>query len=290
MTKRSIIIFLTFAALWLTAGCDNSGKEELISELVLQGYLYVNKPMSVRLIRTAPINQFYDEAGVGISGAAVTIWEISGPDSTAFTLTEDTTALSGTYVVADPEADDTVRSGRHYAIRVETNGRTITAETQVAAPPIRLDSCRIAGRLLADFRNPDVMDTLWYNDPDHPYEVYWTGHPDRYGTTIFIENIESDWYADWRELSGHTAYTYSSIFIWTMLTNNSFEVPWITVGFEGRHRVRVISSDEPCFEYYQTVFPGYAEMSPETNVRGALGVFCAIDVDTAYFYLNDPDN
>jgi len=283
--KNILISLLLFAALWLTIGCDDSGKSERIEEIVLQGYLYANQPMSVRLIHTVPMDVYYDEASVGITGASVTIYEINNADTIRFTLAEDATRLPGTY-----SSDDTVHAGRHYAIRIVTGERIITAETRLAAPPIRLDSCKIGSEFLTSFRDTTAWDTLRYNLPEQPYEVYWTEHPDRYGKAILIENIEGDWYDESRELSGQNGPMSSPIFVWTMLANNRFEVPWIALNFEGRHRVRVLSCDEPAFKYFQTTFPGYAESWPQTNVHGALGVFCAIDADTIYFYLDDPDN
>lgn len=285
MRQKTFIILLSLAALWLTAGCDNSGTTERIEEPVLQGYLYVNQPMSVRLIHTVPMDIAYYGNEVGIMGATVKIFEINGADTTTFELAEDTTRLPGTYSVAD-----TVRSECHYAIRVETGERVITAETRKAAPPIRLDSCRIGTAHMTAFRDTTRWDTLRYNRPEQPYEIYWADDLDRYGKAILIENIEGDWFADERELSGQNGPMSSPIFIWTMLNNNSFEVPWIALNFEGRHRVRVLSCDEAAYKYFQTTFPAYADLQPESNVRGALGIFCAIDADTAYFYLDDPDN
>lgn len=290
MIKTIFTAILIGATVWLFAGCDNTGQTEDIEEIVLQGYLYVNKPMSVRLIRTVPLSRYYDPEAVGVSGAVVTIWEVRAADSTAFALTEDLAAPRGTYAVANPDVDDTVRSGRHYAIRIEAAGRTITAEIRSAALPIRVDFCRLGDSLLTAFRDPAAADTVWFDQPQAPFEIHWSEDSARFGVAFIIENIEPDWYADERELSGNNGPADSPIFIWTVGSGFVFEVPWIALNFEGRHRVRMLSCDEAAYKYFQSVWPAYPEMSPETNVRGALGIFCAIDADTAYFYLNDPDN
>lgn len=288
---RNIRIFLLLAAALLIAtGCDNTGQSEDIEEIVLQGHLYINKPMSVRLIRTQPLTRYYDPDSVGIAGALVTIWDVRETDSTAFTLTEAAAAPRGTYRVNTAGVDDTVRSGRHYSIRVEVEDRVITARTRTAAPPGRLNFCMIGDSLLTAYRDTTAWDTVRFNKPEQPFTMVWSEDTARFGTAFIIENIEPDWYADERALSGNNGPADSPIFIWTVARGDVFEVPWITLNFEGRHRVRILSCDEPGFKYFQTVFPVWPEMSPETNVQGALGVFCAIDADTAYFYLNDPDN
>jgi len=272
MTIR-ILTLLAVAAAWLFTGCDKSEEEDFVQQFVLEGYLMVGQPMSVHLSHTVPLGQLYDPAQVAVSGADVRIWA-GGHE---FALPEDT-ARHGTYSL--PADSHIVTTGEDYRIRVDVQGAVLTAATHNAAGSVAIDSCN-----LPVWRDSTNMDTLEYGDTE--FFLHWNLDSRSDGYWIITENLEPDWFEEWREVSGNNGSTGYSFWYWTERGIDEFKVPWIILSYTGRHRVRVVSCDEACYNYAFTSFPGDPENQPQSNVQGGLGVFCAIDVDTAYFYLAD---
>ena len=277
------------------SGCDNSGTSNFEESYVLQGSMNLGQRIGVRLTRTIDIDQYYDEAAVGVSGATVTVWESVGGDTTVYNLIEEMTQLPGTYVAS--EVDDTVKSGYDYSIRIEADGKVITAATRYAPPPFRIDSCRIVEERpppqpaviypVENFRdslNPVSLIfgqyfELWY----HPVVATQT-------MAFIVENLEPDWFSnDDLAVSGENGDFGTNFWVWTVQQGDSFKIPPILLSYQGKHRVRAAACDSAAYEYYQVAMPGNPTVDPPTNVQGALGLFAVFAVDTAYFCLTDPE-
>jgi hypothetical protein len=252
-------------------GCDKS-QDDFREEIVVQGQMIVGHPLSIRLTRTIPIEQYYDPARVGVSGASVHIWA----NDNERILREDT-LHPGTYVDSL-----IVASGVVYRLHAEAEGRILTAQSDPGAPLLRIDSCNHSV-----FRNPDRMDSIVFGTT--PFFIRWNDDPARGGTVHLIKNLETDWWAEDRKTGGNNGSPAMQQFIWTQRHGNEIEVPWIALGSTGRYQILTLSCDEAVYDYFQTIQPGSAEMYPNTNVQGGLGVFGAASVDTSYFCLLNRD-
>lgn len=288
MTRRNLLLSLLFAGLLFgVVGCDESTEQDYREQIVLQGYLFIHQPMSIRLMHTLPFDAFYDPSAAIVSGADVTIWSFDGSETREFHLSEDPLS-SGTYRVQEPGADDTVRTGYIYSIRVESSGTVLTAESGPAAPPIALEGVFYGDRELHDYRDTVNVDTLefgGYTKYGEPYLIFFWNHDERReASNVVVQNLEPNWW-DY-EIEGMVKNDWPIAF-WSMQEGDAFAMPWLVVGFTGLHRVTVMSCDQNAYNYFLTNVPGEASNYPDSNVRGGLGLFTALDADTIYFYLKD---
>ena len=277
-------------------GCDNSGESNFEEAYVLQGFMPLGQRMAIRLTKTIDIDQYYDDAAVGVSGATATIWESLSGDTSVYELVEDPTQLPGTYVASN--TDDTVKSGYDYSIRIEIDGHVITAVTHQAPPPFHLDTCAIVLE-----RSGAPAETTWvqsFRDSTNPgtysfereryFELFYQDLAWGAGVTVFVENLEPDWYSnDDLMVSSNNGPDMTNVWAWSLRDGGSFQIPPIVLGFQGLHRIRVMSSDTAMYDYFLSAYPGSPESEPPSNVVGALGLFSVYDADTAYFCLTDPE-
>jgi hypothetical protein len=272
MTQR-IITTTMLAALagFLFFGCDKSDEQPFSEELVLDGHMIVGRPPSVHLSHTLPIDQYYDPAAVSVSGAAVQLWVEDHP----YTMHEDA-AHHGTYTL--PADSHIVTTGLAYRIEVRALGKILSAQTLEAAPPLRIDSTSFpVWRDSVNMGSVDFAGTEFF--------LRWNEDARRVGVIHLIENLEPDWYADYRNVDANNGMNVGNLWIWTERHGTTFRVPWISVGHMGRHRILTISGDDAAYNYYQTLQLGTSENYPLSNVHGGLGLFCAVSIDTSYFYL-----
>jgi hypothetical protein len=273
MTQRVLILVLSALATLLVSGCDGKNEPDYREQFVLDGSLYVGHPLSVRLTHTVPIDRYYDRSQVGVYGADVRIWA----GGREFVLPEDT-VHPGTYSL--PADSPLVTPGTAYEFRAQIGDSVITARTDAAAAPLHIDSTNLAH--WRDFTN---MDSIEYGDV--PFFLRWNMDPLDDGYVILIENLEPDWFEDSRQVSGNNGSPTGNIWIWAQRNVGEMELGWIVLTCTGRYRIRVFSCDRPGYDYWATTWLGQPNNRPQSNVEGALGVFCAQGVDTAYFYLKD---
>jgi len=273
MPKRIVTLLLLTAGILALAGCDLQNDSDYREQLVLEGTLYVEHPLSVRLTKTVPIDRFYDNTQAGVSGADVRI----RADGREFVLREDS-LHPGTYGL--PADSHVVTPGVAYEIRAQIGELVITGRTDSAAAPLHIDSTN-----LPLWRDSTHMDSIEYGDTE--FYLRWNADPRNDGYVIIIENLEPDWFEDDRQVSGNNGMPSTNTLLWQQRNLQEIRVPWIVLTCTGRYRLRVLSCDRPAFDYLMTSYLGYALNYPQSNVEGALGVFCAVGVDTAYFYLKD---
>ncbi|MDD5087809.1 MAG: DUF4249 family protein [bacterium] len=285
--RHFLLALLCAGLLFGVMGCDESTEQEYREQIVLQGYLFIHQPMSIRLSHTLPFDAFYDPSAANVSGADVTIWSFDGSETREYSLAEDTLA-PGIYRVQESGVDDTVRTGSVYSIRVESGGSVLTAESGPAAPPIWLQSVYYGERQLEDYRDTVAVDTLEFGghtEYGEPYLIFFWNHDERReASNIVVQNLVPNWYDN--EVESVVKNEWPIAF-WTMKEGDAFAMPWLVVGFTGLHRVTVMSCDENAYNYFMTNIPGEASNYPNSNVRGGLGLFTALDADTIYFYLKD---
>ncbi len=289
MKTRNLLLSLLIAGLlFAIIGCDKSTEQDYREQIVLQGHMFINQPMSIRLTHTLPFDAYYDPNEINVSDAVVTIWSFDGSNTQEYHLTE-VTQSPGTYRVQEAGVDDTVRTGDLYSIRVEANDGTIlTAESGPAAPPIRFQGVFYDTTELQDYRDTVDVDTLefgGYKPYGEPYLIFFWNHDDRReASNVVVQNLRPDWY-DY-EIEAAVVWEWPISF-WSMHEGDAFAMPWLSVGFTGLHRLTVMSCDENAYNYYLTIIPGDPQNYPDSNVRGGLGLFTALDADTIYFYLKD---
>jgi len=273
MLQRILPFLLLTGGILAVTGCDLNNESDYREQIVLEGSLYIEHPLSVRLTHTVSIYQYYDNSQAGVSGADVRIWA----DGREFVLLEDT-LRPGTYCL--PADSYLVTPGTAYEIRAQIGELVITGRTDSAAAPLHIDSTN-----LPSWRDSVSMDSIEYGDTE--FYLHWNPDPRNEGYVIIIENLEPDWFEDDRQVSGNNGMPSTNVWLWQQRNLQDLRLPWIVLTSTGRYRIRVLSCDRPAFEYLTTSYLGYALNYPQSNVEGALGVFCAVGVDTAYFYLKD---
>ncbi len=253
----------------LLTGCDQSGKDVYEEEVVLQGTMYVGHPLSVRLTRTVPIEEAYDQSHVGVSGATVKITA----DEHEFTLLEETNNPSGAGFYSLPADSHLVTPGVHYSIRAEAEGRVLTAQTTAAG-------------YIQDLTQN--QDTVMYGSD--PLVFRWTPDTLAFGYFAVVESLNPNWRdpqdADWASGNNGAAMADGNFSFWNIpWRDDSLAVPWIMICYTGQHVVRLFTCDKAYWDYTMTLRLGSAYNRPISNVQGGLGIFSAGDVDTTSFVL-----
>jgi hypothetical protein len=273
MFQRIFILLLLTGGIFALAGCDLNNESDYREQIVLEGTLYLEHPLSVRLTHTVSIYQYYDNSQAGASNADVRVWA----DGREFLLREDT-LHPGTYCL--PADSYLVTPGTAYEIRAQVGDLVITGRTDSAAAPLHIDSTN-----LSSWRDSVHMDSIEYGGTE--FFLHWNPDPRNEGYVLIIENLEPDWFEDDRQVSGNNGMPSNNVWLWQQRNMGELPLPWIVLTCTGRYRIRVLSCDRPAFDYLMTSLLGNPKNYPQSNVEGALGVFCAVGADTAYFYLKD---
>jgi hypothetical protein len=259
-------------ALVITAviGCDPTGGGSYEEQIVLQGMMYVGHPLRIRLTHTLPMGVTYDSRTVGVTGANVQV----RTDSATYTLSEELADSNGGGFYSLADGGVIVIAGGHYSIHVEVGEHTLDAETVGAGRTEILSQS---------------ADTVEYGDLAHPLRVRWQPDSLAEGYVALIENLEPDWFEDYRAVSGNNGPDMVPWFLWQVYPiDDSLMVPPIALGFTGRHRLRLLTCDRSLWNYMWTYYPpGQSDVTPVSNVRGGLGIFAVGGVDTTYFMLTD---
>jgi hypothetical protein len=268
MKTRNLLYIAWIAVTALVlAGCDHSGSDPYVEEIVLQGNMYVGHPMQVRVTRTIPIDQRYDSTAVGVSGATVRIQA----DGHEFTMLEETSNPLGGGFYSVPADSHIVTPGVTYDIRVEALGHVLTAQTRATG-------------YLHDFRQN--LDSVMYGA--EPLVLRWTQDTLAFGYFLMIESLNPYFRDDSVQVSGNNGAQMAdaNFSFWNVpWREDSVAVPWIILSVRGRHRVRLFTCDKSFWDYSSTLQLSNANNDPISNVHGGLGIFAAGDVDTTYFEL-----
>jgi len=266
MIKNLLLIFLGVGLIATLIGCTGSGDEPYREELVVQGFMYLDQPLKLRITRSMPMGVFYDSSAIGVSGAFVRI--TSGTDT--FMLVENP-PRSGYYMYTNTSI--TVNAGQEYSLYAEAEGRIITAEMRAAGHASILSA---------------APDTVEYGDPVHLYTVHWSPDSLAMGYAVLLENLEPNWADDDMKVSGNNGPDMLPWNIWLAYPQeDSVRVGWVFFGFKGHYRARLITCNQAAWNYFWTYVPLQTTYNPVSNVQGALGIFAAGDADTTFFFMKD---
>jgi hypothetical protein len=254
-------------------GCDSTGGSSYEEQIVLQGMMYVGYPLRIRLTHTLPLGTAYDARAVGVTGANVHV----STDSVTYLLTEEASDGNGDGFYSLADSSISVIAGGHYSIRVEAGEHILDAETVGAGPTEIL------------FQSADTVE---YGDNAHPLRMRWQTDSLASGYVAMIENLEPDWFEDYRAVSGNNGPDLLPWNLWVIPpTEDSLRLPWVALGFTGRHRLRLMTCDRNLWNYMWTYYPpGQSDVTPVSNIHGGLGIFAVGGVDTTYFMLTDTVN
>jgi hypothetical protein len=257
----------------MVLGCENSGKDPYVEEVVLQGSMYVGHPLAVRITHTIPIQQAYDSREVGVSGASVQITA----NGRLFNLIEQPSDTGGAGYFSLPADSHVVTPGVQYAIQVNALGRVLTAQ-MIAAGPIHITG--------------QNHDSVTYKTVNGEFSFTWTPDSLCAGYDAIIEMTDADWNADYRLLTGRNGDRGGGNERIARIgrDEDSLRIPWDGFDRWGDYRVRILSSDVAAWNYLWAYRPGEANIQLVSNVQGGLGLFCAGGADTAYFYVKDNPN
>ncbi len=245
----SVLGAAVLAGLW--SGCDAAGPPEFAEEIVVEGYLEAGQPIGyVTVSRTLPVNQTYDPAMQGVSGAEARIellenegsgveasWELFAPD-----------ASSGRYRLR--EAVDALPL-RTYRLVVNVPGTgTITSETTVPAL----------------FRFTDTQErTFVYDAGEAPlFEITEPFYPGRQSifliTTVALE-ADSTNLTPFADGLGDDLFTLQEN-VSPPLNGENFDrtpsggmrirYPWIGLNFYGLNEMRIQAIDDNVFDFVRS--------------------------------------
>ena len=271
MKHTKYILWFLFIALALV-GCDSSEEDLFVEEIVVDGFLYIDHPLSINLTHTVPITQYYDPAEVRASGADVRITV----DGHEFHLIEQLPDRPGTYSL--PADSHIVTTGKRYDLWLTKNGTVITATT-VAAAALEIDFTNLVNS------GPVDPDTIEYGDTE--FYFHWNEDPANFGYFIIMENLEPDWFQDDRKVGEDNGPSETNLAAIPLRDTDEFMIPWVFLAYSGTYRVRVLSCGQALWDYVNTTMLGQAENYPVTNLSQGHGVFCAAGADTVYFELTD---
>ena len=265
-------LLIVIGLLLLISGCDVNHVRPYREQLVLEGQMIVGYTPVVRISHTVPIDRTDIAVDNGISGARVTL-RIGGDSSGIIVPMTEMSDQAGHGYWGPGHYGAigyAVLPGVRYAITAVVNGDTLTAET-VAAGSLHIASQNqdtvICGRTNLVLR--------WYSDP------YASGY------YVVIDNMElrsNRHDADCNVIPFGTFAPGD----WTVShRDDSLSVPWVMLRYAGPYQAIVYSCDHAFWDYAYTSTYGQVENYPVSNVHGGLGVFCALGVDTTYFYLEN---
>ncbi|HEY3294831.1 MAG TPA: DUF4249 family protein [bacterium] len=265
---KFVLLALTLSLLvyW---GCDVNRQNEYQEQLVLQGQMIVGYPPTVRLTHTVPIGEASEEYDVGVAGADVRMRIGTDSNSVDYRMTEySSRGWPGYYTLNNGHR---VTPGVHYAITVAVRGDTLRAETVAA------------GRMFLLYQNEDTVVC------GSPTALVLRWRPDSLasGYYVLVDNMEFN-YEDNPVDCNINPFATSSASNWSVShRDDSLQVPWVMLRYRGRHEAIIFSCDRALWDYSYTAYYGQTENYPVSNVQGGLGLFSAVGVDTAYFYLTD---
>jgi hypothetical protein len=177
MTISKLLPVLFLSILFLTACDDEEALVADIDEIVLEAYLFGGQAVdSIKISRVIPFNAEEELPGISTFEPVIT-----DGDGNAFPLSFQ----GDEFYYHAPEL--IVEEGQAYTFSLAYNGKEVSAQTFVPAPPteLSLSATSIGMTLIEDFT--DLQNQTM---PD-PFEMSWAGES---GAYYFVEvtNIEAD--------------------------------------------------------------------------------------------------
>ncbi|MFZ5941526.1 MAG: DUF4249 family protein [Bacteroidota bacterium] len=266
---RKIELFLSTAL--LLSGCYDT---DLVFEdqfvPVIQGYLYINKP--VEDIRITKMISFGDDTtgATGISNAIVTLQR----GSETWTLVNNTADTS--YYYSEDEIG--IQPGDTFYLQAVIDDMILTSTTIVPPlpPAMTLSSTRLEipqAEDMTEFRDlemPDPIEITW-EDPDSGYYFFR------------IDNVEGNPSAIRPDMADRPFRPEQDMIITEPVTDGYYQISPMQVEYYGTHRVIVYSVNDEYVALYSTQSQDSRELNePFTNIGNGLGLFTAFSSDTFY--------
>jgi hypothetical protein len=260
---RTFLYVLVSVLTIVLAGCDSESLEsEYADTPVVESYLFVGQPASVKISRLTPYEDDASLSGDDLSKLDVTI--DYGTQNISLTHVD-----SGTYVGPDNFliAEDT-----EYALNFSFNGRQVTATTAPLSKP--RDYTQSATYIVVEpFSGPPVQGSL----PD-PVELSWS-NPENDYYIVLVENMETD--PD--PINETDGIVRVGFFRNEPQQTSTARIRPMQFEYYGMHRLILLHiTPEYASLYKDTGTTSQNITTPPTNVENGLGIFTAINSDTLY--------
>ncbi len=292
--SRISVIFLAIPIIMaLFSGCEDNPTEfqDYDAEPVLYAYLYNGRPVGdISLQRVAPLYSYYDITNTGIAGADIVLYKTDNPaagDTVHFIQT-------GTDGVYSPVENHIVQGLGHYRIEA-----FISADESLWAETVVPDTFTVVmGDSVTYTPNMTPLDTLGTFTRDDPEIVsIWSESAMSKGMVATIicqtpidslEGLDPDWEPE--DMEDEEEPGRLSMTIMTDYQNLGI-IPWIAFEWVGWHKISLLASDEPYFDYMYSYFRTQQGglTNPLYNVNGGLGVFCGVCAIDYMIYMEKVD-
>jgi hypothetical protein len=256
--KKYLHLFFALLPVLMMNGCkSDSVSSTFTSQLVVSAYLLANQPIdSVQIMQTQPLDQTYLFPSAAVSGASVTITV----DTTVLHLTEYA-SHKGLYHYVGQHI---VTSGKTYQLRVESQGRIVTAQTTV---PDVIHYVQNGTNI-----NLNGTDTITYLIPNGEAFLAWTPWAKGIYVASFC-SIDSS-HAIIARRNNNNDNTPSRISMVAFDKETSAKVPWTEFNYYGLYSLNVYAADAAFYNYALTSEQDQQSLiEPLYNVSGGLGVF-----------------
>ncbi len=242
--------------------------------MIVEGYLYANQPIEVRLSQLVPF--VTDEETFEIEDAQLHISD----GVTSYLLTHDEDEPGRYYL---PENELLPSTANTYEIAVDYFGVTTSASTVIPDKPLEvsLSVNEIEIEPIESFE--DVFDRV----EGDVVEVYWENETSEY-FYILVENIEFN-PRDVNRLNfggGQPNFTFT-----TEPTNlDVHNIRPFSLLQYGTYRIIVFKVAQEYVDLYQTADQDSRNLTePLTNINNGLGIFTSFNSDTVYLEVIEPE-
>jgi len=266
---RLLVVFV--ACIFLSGGCRENPLIPEEPQLVLQAYLYADRPVTDVGVMLSNLLSSSDLSNTPISDASVVLWK----DGARYQLTASTQTQGNHYYAG---TNLSVRSGDRFRIEVSRNGITAFAETDVPQKPVNVStSHRTLTFVRSTFTTPfgmtmeivntsDTMMVLWNNPEKHPYYVV-------------VESADPNS----QPLRSDTVMSRRFRFVTEPTINDYFRILPVNIAYTGIHKVTLYRVNQEYVDLYKSRQQDSRSLNePLTNIRNGLGIFTAFSSDSLF--------
>lgn len=293
--KLAVILTLILSAL-LFSSCGEGNVDvtgaQYESKIVFDGYIYPGQKVeNIKITRNFPLNRVIDPSQVVLSGADVSITDIT--ESKTYKLSFDPQKQSFSYHGADLQ----ILSGRSYRLDVKArvDGKDLTASAVTKVP---LNGFHITQKDMGTltYRQKDEAGALkYFNAKFTPskssdfYAISIVPVASGFSDFVFDNGFFKPDSADIKENFDNYKYQYR----WLQNVNPAapsaeYKIEWFDTWFYGEYRVIIYAADKNFADFVITnkmiQEPDGNFHEPKFHLEGdGIGVFGSAIADTAYF-------
>ncbi|HOY17190.1 MAG TPA: DUF4249 family protein [Haliscomenobacter sp.] len=266
MQYRRLALALLFGMIF--QACEDSGAVTFNDEPVVEGYLYADNPVELKISRKSPFAtdlnldpKDLDALGINIRNGSQSYRLVPQGD--------------GVYRSSNDGLQ--IEVGQSYQLEFEFKGKTVSAETVVLSKPEGFTQDATSIKIPQISFPPSGS----LNFPD-PVKFSWS-NPDLSYYLLVVENTETDPdpIFDISNFGGRELP--SRLFRVEPRQNNASEINSRQFQYYGKHRIILYHINPEYALLYQDSGDNSQNLkSPPTNVKNGLGIFTAISSDTLY--------